>query len=192
MKPSPETRLFRAHWQDGTLDLVAGGSVLLIGIGYLFEQMLAEIVVVPLALAAWVILRRRVVEPRAGHVQFARLRRRRSARELLATVVVGIGLGALCVALVLRARAAAPTISDAVDAVPALLVAVAALVAAGLTRTWRFALYALVIAAAAAGAVLLEAGPAMPLLLGGAIVAGTGGLLLARFMAECRRGEAAE
>lgn len=189
MDRSPETRLFRQYWQDGALDLVAGGAVLLIGVGYMFEQMLAEVVVLPLAFAAWFILRRQVVAPRAGYVEFTLRRRERSGLELAGAVAAGVGVLALFVALAIGIRSGPQTPTDMVDAVPALLVALAALASAGLTRSWRFAAYAVLIAAAGAVAVALGTGPGMPLLVGGLAVAGTGAVLLARFVAGSRRFE---
>ena len=42
MANSPEGRLFQAYWDDGILDLVGGGAVLFIGVGYVMEQILAD------------------------------------------------------------------------------------------------------------------------------------------------------
>lgn len=186
MKQTAETRLFRAYWGDGALDLIAGVGVALIGVGYLFEQMLAPVVVVPLAFAAWFILRSKVVEPRAGYVEFARRRRQRSAREAAGAVAAGLGVLALVGAIVAGLGGGASTVDQWVDALPAFLVAVAALVAAGLTRSVRFAAYAALLAAAGAAAVAVETGPAIPFLVGGSIVFVTGAVLLARFVAESR------
>ncbi len=187
MERSLESRLFQAYWGDGTLDLVGGVAVVLIGLDYLFEQFLLLAVTVPLAFVGWLILRKRVVEPRAGYVEFARRRRQRSARELVGSVALGFGLLALFVALSMRARDGALAWQYGVDAVPAGLIALAAVVAAGLTRAWRFAAYAGLIAAAGVATVLLETGPAMPLLTGGIIVCATGAVLLVRFVTESRR-----
>lgn len=48
---STEARVFRAYWQDGVLDLLAGASVVLIGLGWLAGFVLAGVVVAPAALA---------------------------------------------------------------------------------------------------------------------------------------------
>lgn len=201
MEGSPETRLFRAYWEDGTLDLVAGGAVVLIGLGYLFELFLAPVIAVPLAFAAWYILRERVVEPRAGYVEFSRKRRERSVRRGLGAFVLGVAFLTLLLVLAIRADIAPPRLrigvelgdgGSAVDVAPALLVALAALITAWLTRAWRFAVYAAVIAAAGVVALLVGAGPALPVVTGGAVVLGTGAVLFGRFLAESRRAMAKE
>lgn len=185
MDRSPEARLFRTHWQDGALDLVAGGSLLLIGLGYVIDQLMIPLVV-PLAFAAWFILRKQVVEPRAGYVEFSRERRQHTARALSGAVAFGLGALALVSVAVVLSRGEGRSALQAVDAVPALLVALAALVGAALTRSVRFGVYAVLIAGAGALTVLLGTGPAIPLLAGGAVVCGTGAVLLARFLAESR------
>lgn len=189
MERSLESRLFQAYWGDGTLDLVGGFAVVLIGLDYLFEQFLLLAVTVPLAFVGWLVLRKRVVEPRAGYVAFARQRRQRSARELVGAVALGFGFLALFLALSVRARDVVLAGQNTVDAVPAALIALGAVVAAGLTRAWRFAAYAGLIAAGGVATVLLGTGPAMPLLTGGVIVSATGAVLLARFVGESRRFE---
>jgi len=186
MRRSPETRLFSSFWDDGVLDLVAGAGVALIGLGYLFEQYLVVAVVVPLGLTAWLVLRKRLVEPRAGYVEFSRGRRERLGRELLGAVALGGGLLALLLLLLfMRDRVANLGGLDA--AVPALLLALMAAVTAGLTRAWRFAAYATLFAVAGIGTVLMAAGPWLPLLIGGVVVWVTGAVLLARFLAASRR-----
>lgn len=187
MQASPETRLFRGYWQDGTLDLVAGCGVVIIGIGFLFEQFLGPAVAVPLGFAGWLILRRRVVEPRAGYVELAGRRRRNSARELTGAAGAGVGLLVLVVAVALWGRSDTTTVARAVDGLPALLVGLAALVTAGLTRSWRFVAYAAVMAAMGLVAALTAIGPAIPLLAGGVVAMGTGTVLLIGFLRESRQ-----
>ncbi|MCB2175686.1 MAG: hypothetical protein KQH57_07755 [Actinomycetales bacterium] len=188
---SPEARLYRASWADGSLDLVAGAAVIVIGAGYWTDLVVASIVVPPLALVAWQVLHRRVVEPRAGRVEFRRERRERSRRELGWSV--GLGVAALVAVLAVlgagvAARGAFP--GDLVDALPATLLAVLAVVAAGLTRSPRFAWYGALLLAAGAGAVLTGTGPGLTLVLAGAVVAATGAVLLARLVADAREDEA--
>ena len=95
MRQSSEARLFASFWDDGTLDLLTGGAVVLIGLGYVFDAPLVEVVVLPLALTVWAIVRKRVVEPRTGYVEFTRERRARTGRGLLAALALGAGLLAL-------------------------------------------------------------------------------------------------
>lgn len=188
---SPEVRLYQASWADGSLDLVAGAAVTMIGVGYWTDLVVASIVVPPLALVAWQLLHRRVVEPRSGRVEFRRDRRERSRRELGWSVVLGVGAFATVLAVLgtgLAARGAA--VGDLVDALPATLLAPLAVVAAGLTRTPRFAWYGPLLLAAGAAAVLTQTGPGPALVLAGAVVVAIGAVLLARLvLAEDREDE---
>lgn len=187
MRQSPEARLFALFWDDGTLDLLAGGAVVLMGLGYVFDQPLVEVVVLPLALTAWAILRKRVVQPRAGYVEFTRARRERTGRELLGALAAGVGLLALTLAVLLEVRDGPAGVRGFVDAVPALLLALGAVVAAGLTRAWRFGAYAGLLAAAGLGTVLADTGPGLPLVAGGLVAWATGAVLLVRFLSASRR-----
>lgn len=189
---SPETRLFQAYWDDGTLDLLAGGAVVLIGVGFMLELFLAEVVVLPLALAMWAVLRKRLVEPRAGYVEFSRRRRERTRHELLATVLVGAGVLALALALAVLVRRGMSIPGAYVDALPASLVAVPAVLTSALTRAWRFVGYAAVLVVAGAGTVVAGTGPGLPLVVGGLVAWSVGLVLLLRFLAASRRYEASE
>lgn len=191
MQRSPESRLFTSFWDDGTLDLLAGAGVVVIGVSYLVEWHPVEAIVPPLALAAWMILRRWVVEPRAGYVEFSRQRRDRTGRALWGALALGAGLLVMTLAM-LGMRGRVTGLAAFVDALPALLVALGAVVTAGLTRAWRFAVYGAVLAVGGGGTVLLRTGPGLPLLIGGILAGGTGAVLLARFLAGSRRFQEAE
>jgi hypothetical protein len=192
MADSPERRLFQAQWDDGSLDLVGGVAVLLIGVGYLVEQVLAEVVVVPLALVAWMALRARVIEPRAGHVTLSRPRRERSGRELAGTAGAGAGILVLFVVLALQAGGGDLDLAGWVDGLPALLVALPVVIGGALIRARRFAVYAAVLLFGAVAAVVTGVDPGVPLVVGGAVMAVAGAMLLARFLASTRALEHAE
>lgn len=192
MRQSPEARLFRSYWEDGTLDLVAGASVVMIGFTYVLEQHVFVGVVVPVALVAWMVVRRRVVEPRAGYVEFSRSRRGRSGREVLGALAAGTGLLVLTLLGTIGLRSGSLVPGDAVDALPALLIALGAGVAAGLTRAPRFGVYAALFVAVGAATVWLGVAPGWPLAVGGLVTAASGAVLLARFLAASRRFQAAE
>lgn len=188
---SLEARLYRASWADGSLDVVAGAAVIMIGAGYWWDLVMASIVAPPLALVAWQVLHRYVVEPRAGRVEFRQERRQRSRRELRWSLALGSAvLVAVLVGLGAGVAAHGPANDDMVDALPATLLAVLAAVAAGLTRSPRFAWYAILLLAAGVVAVLTGTGPGPALVVAGALVAAIGTVLLARLVAQAREDEA--
>ena len=186
MVNSLEQKLFQRYWDDGIVDLVGGVAVLFIGVGYLMEQVLAEIVVVPLGVVAWMILRARIVEPRAGYVKLSRSRRERSGRELAATVGVGTGMLILFLVLGLKVRGGDADLARWVDGLPALLMALPVLMAGALIRARRFAVYAAVFVLGAVSGVQMGFGPGAPLMVGGTVMGVVGATLLARFLAGAR------
>lgn len=189
MMESPETKLFRGYWEDGTLDLVGGAAVVLIGLTYVLGQLFLVGAIVPVALVTWWGIRRQVVEPRAGYVDFSRSRRDRSGRELTGTVLVGVG--ALVLVAVGALRFAGGVAETLVAGLPALLLAVGAVLAGGLTRAWRFGGYAAVFLVAAVATVVLGTDPGWPVVASGLVVWVTGAVLFSRFLAASRRfGEA--
>jgi hypothetical protein len=179
-----EADLFRAWWDDGLLDLLCGMALLVTGLGW--ESRLGALAVVqaPLWIVLWAPLRRRLVEPRAGFVRFSLARRRRKTRSLWWSLLLGVALLAVFAALAVlaRQRGAGPSLAQAVDGLPALLVAVAAVLAGLLTGARRFQTYALLLVAAAFLTVYFAAGPALPLVGVGAVAVGCGAVLLAWFL----------
>lgn len=189
MEASPETRLFRAYWDDGTLDLVGGAAVVLTGLTFVFEQLVFIGAVVALGLVTWWGIRRRVVEPRAGYVAFAQTRRERSERELVGTIATGLGVLAMVAFGAVRLRGGVP--GEVVAGLPAALLAVGAGLTGGLTRAWRFGGYALVLVAAAVATVVLGLDPGWPLVVTGLGLWAAGAVLFGRFLVGSRRFEEA-
>jgi hypothetical protein len=189
MLRTPEARLYRSTWSDGSIDLIAGFSVVAIGISYLFDLVFLTAIVPPVALVGWMVLRARVVEPRAGRAALRRDRRERARGELAVTAVVGVIALLAALVAVWAVRADLLSTADAVDALPAVLVALLALAAAVLTRSPRFIWYAVILVLGGVLTVVLGTGPAMPLLVGGAAAALTGGVLLGRLLAQAPTGD---
>ncbi|HXI01928.1 MAG TPA: hypothetical protein VNI57_02020, partial [Candidatus Saccharimonadales bacterium] len=87
---STEAQVFRAYWQDGLLDLLAGSSILMIGLGWLTGFVLAAVIVPPLAIVMWPLLRRRITDPRLGQVRFNAERRFRMRHGMIAVLSLGV------------------------------------------------------------------------------------------------------
>jgi len=186
-----ESDLFRAWWDDGLLDLFFGLGLLVIGIGW--ETPLGPLAVlhVPLWIALWGPLRRRLVEPRAGFVRFSQARRDRNARGLRIAWMLGLVVFALALsaALGLRGLETRAALARAVVGLPAMLLAIGACIAGALTGTRRFFVYGFALAAGASVAVLLRTGPALPIVVAGAGVTAWAIVQVTRFV---RSGDAFE
>ncbi|MEJ2503911.1 MAG: hypothetical protein P8177_11470 [Gemmatimonadota bacterium] len=185
MERTPETRLFQAYWEDGTLDLVGGVALAIIGLSYVLELHVLVGLVLPVALLVGWGIRRRVVEPRAGYVEFSRPRRERSERQLVGAFTVGLGLLAVVVLVAVRGVEGAAF----VDGLPAVLIAVGLGLVGWLTGSGRFGAYAALFLGLGAVTLLLGTAPGWPLVVGGAVVGLSGAVLFGRFLSASRRFE---
>lgn len=181
---SAEGRLYRASWQDGSIDLVAGLAAAMIGAGWLAEQFVASAFVPALAVPAWVLLRRRLIEPRLGRVRFDPARRRRLTQAQVGIFVVGAGLLALFAGLAVAGDATpiVDRLRAAVAGLPAALLGLLALISGLALGIARFGLYALAFVAAAAAVVAMDLEPGWAILAGGVATAGAGFALLCAFL----------
>jgi len=178
-----ESRLFGRYWDDGLLDLFAGIATL--GIGVLWAVDLVAIgAAVPAMLAGlWVPLRRALVEPRAGHVEFSDARTGRNRRLLVGNAVLGLLTLALFAGLTVAVRSGPLALLSVIGpGIPAFLLALlAALTGWGLGLP-RFLGYAAALCLAGAGAALADAEPELAILAGGLVIALSGGWRLGRFL----------
>ena len=179
---SLEARLFRTFWDDGLLDLMFGiGAV---GIAVCWAAGLVPLgAVVPALLAiAWNPLRRGIIEPRAGWVEFSRARSESNRRKLIGALLLGVAGLVLVLALIAATRSGGDVVPSALAAaIPAVLIGIMAVVVATGLHTIRFVAYALLFVAFGLATALLEGEPEVAMLAGGGAVILSGAWLLARF-----------
>ncbi len=180
---SPESRLFRAYWDDGLLDVLFGVGAVAVGLLWMVELVVFGAIVPAFLALAWNPLRRAIVEPRMGWVEFNAARTESNRRKLLAAVSIGLGALALVVVLVIAARSGNDLVpGDLAAALPAVLVGVmAGLIGVGLSLA-RFLGYALAFAAAGVLVALAGGEPGLAILLGGIVTLLSGAWLLTRFL----------
>jgi len=186
-----DRELFRSYWDDGLVDLLFGVALLVTGLGWSSSLGALAVIQAPLWVVMWAPLRRRLVEPHAGFVEFSLGRRSHNSRALLRTLSLGVIALVLCglAAIVLPGTVDGLLARRLVQGLPALLVALAAIQAGLLIRAQRFAAYAVGLALGAAVTVVLSRGPAAPLVAGGLGVTAAGATLLARFLRSSREFE---
>ncbi len=186
-----DRHLFRAYWDDGLVDLLFGGALLVTGIGWASDLGALAVVQAPLWVVLWAPLRKRFVEPRAGYVEFSMARRQRNTHALRWTVALGVGTLVLfaLVALLIPRPVEGELPRRLVVGLPAMLVAIGVALAGVLMGAVRFGTYALGLALAAAFTVMLSLAPDIPLVAGGLAVTGWGATLFARFMRSSREYE---
>jgi hypothetical protein len=181
-----EAALFHSYWDDGLLDILAGVGLLGVGVGWAVDLPVLGAVVPALLVPLWLPLRRRIVEPRVGFVEFSQARQHRVARGLygalgLGVVVLVAALGSYFWIADFRQGSVATTL---VPGLPAALLALLAVLTGLLTGAQRFGLYGVALVFAAAATILMNGGPAAPMLAGGGLVLCSGIALLVRFLAD--------
>lgn len=183
-------RLFRSDWHDGLVDLLAGLALLTMGIGWLLGLGPTAAVLAPPWIVLWAPIRRRYVEPRAGAVRHSgRIQSRADARL---SVALACGLGALALVAALAVgvgRGAGAWEMEWIAAVPALLTAVAAVVAGVLLGAGRFYSYALMLVAAGLVLDATSPEPGRAFIAVGLAMVGTGGMMLGRLARGGSSGE---
>jgi len=181
-----ERQSYRSRWQDGLLDLTGGLGVLAVGGSWTCELFWGVGFIAPVLIVLWLLLRRRVVEPRIGKVRF-RLERRESERSgIQGSLLFGVGLLAMVLVIQLfRMRSEGGVdawVSDWIAALPSVLLALMALAAAALTGLGRFVAYAGVLLATATVATPLGMEPGAQMAISGAVITVVGLFLFARFL----------
>ena len=184
---SLESEAYRESFSDGLVDLFVGFGLVLIGALWLWFPEVAGLAGALAAAVAWALvpIRRRIVEPRVGHVKWAAPRlkwERRQYWRLFGLGSVALLLGVGLVLTIVRGDAATSGDPNVVAALPAFLFAIGAFVlaaASGITRLWG---YGTVLVIAAAVTIVVGAGPGGSLLVAGAVTGAAGVVLLSRFL----------
>jgi hypothetical protein len=184
--PQIETRLFKAFWDDGLLDIFCGVALLAVGIGWGLHQVLLASVVPPILVPLWGPFRRKLVEPRAGYVEFSQARKEKTRTGLKVTFALCVGAFLLGVGMFLYLRVASIEegywVAGFIPGLPAMLLGVGALIAVQLTGARRFVVYALLMVSFGAATIALQFGPAMPMLASGMALTLSGAVLMVRFL----------
>jgi MFS family permease len=183
-----EGRIYRSTWSDGVADLLGGIGVLTVGATWSMEIFWAVGFVVPVLLVAWTLLRKRVVEPRAGRVRFSQERRGKEKRGTQGAALIGVGVLLFFVALsVVQMRRGAGFLAPAqewIAGLPAALLALMALMAAAMTGVTRFIGFAALLVAAGTLGTLLGLEPGPQILIGGGVITLIGLIIFLRFLSS--------
>jgi len=178
-----EKRIYRSYWDDGLLDLFAAIGVLIVGVSWAFDFPVGGVLAPALLIPMWRPVRDKLIEPRLGHVEFADARQRRIGAVLRTTLYAGAGLMALVVVAYLgRDRIGTLAAADLAAALPAVLLAVMAVLASVIVASPRFVIYAGVLVLAGISGALQGLEPGRILLEAGAFIFCVAVALLARFL----------
>jgi len=179
---SLESRLFHQYWDDGLLDLLGGLGVIGISIFWAFDLVAVGAVVPAILASLWVPLRRALVEPRAGLVEFSDARSGRTRRMTMTSLWLGVAMLAVFVAIYLFLPRPEGLVRLLVPGLPAFLLGLLAVVAGLGLGLPRFLVYAGLLGVCGVGVALADTRPEIGMLVGGVVMTGTGTYLLSRLL----------
>lgn len=180
-----ERKAFQSFWDDGLLDTMVGAAITLIGFSW-WQDMVALGAVFPaLCVSMWYPLRRKLIEPRLGYVEFSGKRELKSRSFRFGMIVFMTGTIMFGAVMYLFWNSGAmPDLREMVAGFPAALIAMMAIPFAIFTGCRRFFAYAAIMLITGATTVLMDLRPGPPMLAGGMIIAVMGLALLLKFMAD--------
>jgi len=186
-----ERDAFQSFWNDGLLDLMMGLVILVMGLAWWQGVAVMGAVFPAACVAMWYPLRRRLVEPRMGFVEFSGARevKNRSFRFGLA----GFFTGTMVLGLVGYALWSGGVLSRPAEWIagfPLVLLAIPSIFFALFTRCRRFFWYAFLMMVAAIELVMQDLDPHAGMIACGAVIVVSGVVLLARFLSKYPRGGA--
>jgi MFS family permease len=178
-----ERHIFRRYWDDGQLDLFAAAGVFLIGLFWLRSLPAGAAIVPALMVPLWQPLRRRLVEPRMGRVEFTNTRDQQNRRALKFVMYGGIAVLILGIEVYFfrDSLPVSPSL-NLIAGLPAFILAVLAVAASVLVGSARFLLHAAVLVVAGASGALLGWRPGTILAFAGTAMLVIAGIVIARFM----------
>lgn len=182
---TPEERVFQTYWRDGSLDLFVGLGALAVGLAWLFGVIWLGAVVPAMLVPLWSVFRQRLIEPRLGQARFnaeRRVRVRRGHLGLLALGVVAFVVVGTAFFMMARGGPPADWVGRLIPALPAALLGIGALVAAGLFGLPRLAIYGIVFFIAGGAVAVTDGEPGWGILAGGLVTATSGAVLLCCFL----------
>lgn len=183
-----ETKIVRMFWNDGLLDLLSGAGVLFIGISWLWDWHVMGAIAPALLVPLWKPIRQRFTEPYLGLVEFSDRQQFRNRSFLVVAIVLGI------LSLILATTLYFAVVKQSIDfdlkrivqGLPTGLLGLMAIMTGTATSLNRFYAYGGLLMMLGMAAVILQSGPAWPLIVGGAVILLSGGVVMQRFLKHVR------
>ncbi|NNE04858.1 MAG: hypothetical protein HKN15_03940 [Xanthomonadales bacterium] len=182
-----ERKAFKSFWNDGLLDVMLGMMLLVLGVSWWQDVAVLGAVFPAVCVSMWAPLRKRLIEPRMGFVEFSEGRELKArtfrfglAGFFAATMLLGILVFSLWGSDIM------PKPAEWIAGFPLLLLAIPAALFSAFTQCRRFAVYALLMLLAGIEVVILDWQPHVGMLASGAVILLSGSVILARFMINHR------
>ncbi len=180
-----EPRLYSGYWDDGFLDLFFGIAITAIGISWAYELIPLGACAPAILIPIWHKLRRTVVEPRAGYVEFSDARMQWTQQWVWMALGVGVLFFVLGIGTYLVVRQSPPTggtFLKLLPGIPAFLIALLAAIGGLTLGLPRSLFYAVMLALCGLAVSVLKAEPHHGLLVAGMVITLCGAILVTRFL----------
>ncbi len=180
-----EKKAFRSYWDDGLLDIMLGLLLLVLGVSWWQDVYVLGAIFPAICVSMWPPLRKRLVEPRMGYVEFSgkrNLKVRTFRFGLMAFFAGSMALGLVVFSLFggeMPFRA-----SEWIAGFPLVLIAIPALFFALFTSCLRFAAYAFLLLLAGLTIVLMGWDPHVGFIGCGIVITPYGVVILSRFLSR--------
>ena len=180
-----ESSAFRSFWNDGLLDLMFGLVVVVTGLSWWQDVAVLGAIFPAVCVSMWNPLRKRLVEPRLGYVEFSGERdlKVRSFRHGLIAIFTGTAAFGLVI-FVLWNGNVLPHMAEWVAGLPLILIAIPAVFFALFTNCRRFSVYALALFLAGVEVVIQGWEPHVGLIASGSFITIAGLVILMRFLSR--------
>ena len=180
-----ESSAFRSFWSDGLLDLMFGLVVVVTGLSWWQDVAVLGAIFPAVCVSMWYPLRKRLVEPRLGYVEFSGERdlKVRSFRHGLIALFTGTAAFGLVI-FVLWNGNVLPRVAEWVAGLPLILIAIPAVFFALFTNCRRFSVYALALFLAGVEVVIQGWEPHVGLIASGSFITIAGLVILMRFLSR--------
>jgi len=180
-----EQKTFQSYWDDGLLDVMTGFVLVAIGVSWWLDAFIWGIFFPPVCASLWFPLRKKLVEPRIGYVEFSGKRelKGRSFRMNMMMFLTGIVL----LVLLLYFAGNVPNTDLArylVAGLPAFLLSLMAFPFGMFTGCRRYYIYSLILLTVSVTTIIMGLEPGLPILAGGAAILVIGITIMVRFMAS--------
>lgn len=180
---SLEKAAFRSFWNDGLLDVMLGLTILVVGLSWWQDVAVFGAIFPAVCVSMWHPLRKRLVEPRMGYVEFSgdrNVKARGFRFGLIAFFTGTMMLGA--VLLILWEIGSISRPADWIAGFPLVLIGIPTVFFAWFTQCRRYLFYAALILLAGAQVVLQGLDPHVGLVASGIVVTICGVVVLGRFL----------
>ena len=181
-----EKSIYRYYWEDGLIDLLLGVGLLLIGLAWLSGLTALTMLVPVVLLPVWIMVRKRITVPRAGHVLFSPEHNARTHQKLNITSLIGFALMTLFGALYVYMRndptAGGEWVEQLVPGLPAALLALGLLVTYLAFAIPRFVVHAVVLMAMAVVGAGADVDPGWQFLVAGVVISVRGVIQFVKFL----------